>query len=195
MKHNTPHSLAADRRPRRRLAAVVVALTLGATLTACGDDTSGVAVEAAWARTSPMATSAGAAYFTITSDEADVLIGASVDPSIAGRVEIHESQMVAMDDMDEHDMDEHDHDMDDMDEHDHDMDDMESMGDVMQMVEVGRIELAAGDTVSLEPGGLHLMLLDLPEPLAEGSTFDVTLDFENGEDQVVTVEVRDSAPE
>jgi copper(I)-binding protein len=70
---------------------------------------------------------------------------------------------------------------------------MEGMG-AMTMQEVEAIELGAGDTVNLEPGGYHIMLLDLVEPLEVGDTFDVTLDFETADDLVVTVEVRDSAP-
>ena len=173
-----------------RLATAVAVFALGAA--ACGSDgDEGVAVDGAWARTSPMSAEAGAAYFQISSGDDDVLIGASVDSAVADRVEIHETRMVEMgdDSMDEDAMG------------DEAMGDeaeggaMEGMGDVMQMVEVGRIELPAGETVSLEPGGLHLMLLDLPDPLELGETFDITLDFENGPDEVVEVEVRDDAPE
>jgi copper(I)-binding protein len=66
--------------------------------------------------------------------------------------------------------------------------------DAMTMQEVGEIELPAGTTVSLEPGGYHIMLLDIPEPLVTGEKFDVTLTFENAGDKVVEVEVRDDEP-
>lgn len=169
-----------------RVASVAAALAL--TAAACGgDDAAGVSVEGAWARTSPMSVEAGAAYFEISSDEADVLVGASVDPSVAATVELHETQMMEMDD---HGGDES-MEGDAMDEGGA----MEGMGDVMQMVEVGRIDLPAGETVALAPGGLHIMMLDLAEPLVAGETFDLTLDFETADDLVVTVEVRDSAPE
>lgn len=39
------------------------------------------------------------------------------------------------------------------------------------------VEIPAGATVSLAPGGLHLMFLDLPAPLTAGQTFDLTLTF------------------
>lgn len=162
----------------------MVLLIAGLVVAACGgDDSEEVVVSGAWARSSPMMAEAGAAYFQITSDVDDVLIGASVDPSVAGVVEIHESRMVDMADGE----------MDNTDE----MADgeMADMGGVMEMVEVGRIALPAGESVSLEPGGLHLMLLDLPEPLSSGDSFDITLDFENGPDLVVTAEIRDNAPE
>lgn len=169
-----------------RTTAVLAALALSAA--ACGsDDSAAVEIDGAWARTSPMAAEAGVAYFQISSEEADVLIGASVDASVAGTVEIHETQMMEM--MDDEAMD----DMDDMDEME--MEDDVDMGDVMQMAEVGSIDLPAGETISLEPGGLHIMMLDLTEPLESGDTFELTLDFETAEDQVVTVAVGDSAPE
>ena len=64
----------------------------------------------------------------------------------------------------------------------------------MTMQEVAAIALPAGETVSLEPGGLHVMLLDLPEPLEAGEEFELTLTLEDGEELVVGVEVRDEAP-
>jgi hypothetical protein len=65
------------------------------------------------------------------------------------------------------------------------------MAEGMVMRPVERIELPAGETVALEPGGYHIMLLELVEPLVAGDTFEVTLMFENTPDQTVTVEVRD----
>lgn len=40
------------------------------------------------------------------------------------------------------------------------------------------IDIPAGKTVTLAPGGYHGMLMDLTAPLAEGETFPVTLVFE-----------------
>jgi copper(I)-binding protein len=51
------------------------------------------------------------------------------------------------------------------------------------------LDLPAGEQVSIEPGGTHLMLEQLPEPLLDGSSFELTLDFAKAPDQVVTVEV------
>ena len=64
----------------------------------------------------------------------------------------------------------------------------------MVMQQIMSLDLPAGETVELKPGGYHVMLIDLPAPLEIGQTFDVTLDFETAPDQVVTVEVRDDAP-
>jgi copper(I)-binding protein len=51
-------------------------------------------------------------------------------------------------------------------------------GDVMRMRAVEAIEVPAGQTVTLRPGGLHLMLIGLSRPLREGETVPVTLRFE-----------------
>jgi copper(I)-binding protein len=68
------------------------------------------------------------------------------------------------------------------------------MGGAMTMREVGEIALPAGTTVNLEPGGYHIMLLDIATPLELGQKFDVTLTFEQAGDKVVEVEVREAAP-
>lgn len=58
-------------------------------------------------------------------------------------------------------------------------------GDVMRMRAVDAIEVRAGQTVALRPGGFHLMLIGLSQPLRQGETVPVTLRFERaGEVQV-----------
>lgn len=58
-------------------------------------------------------------------------------------------------------------------------------GDVMRMRPVTAIEIPAGGTVTLQPGGLHLMLMGLAASLNQGETVPVTLRFERaGEVQV-----------
>jgi copper(I)-binding protein len=51
----------------------------------------------------------------------------------------------------------------------------------------GGIELPEHGTVTLARGGLHVMLLGLPAPLAEGQRFPLTLTLDSGYD--ITVEV------
>ncbi|WP_439138594.1 copper chaperone PCu(A)C [Roseicyclus sp.] len=59
---------------------------------------------------------------------------------------------------------------------------------VMRMVEVeGGIPMAADETVMLERGGLHVMLLGLNRALAHGDSFSLTLEFENSDP--ITIEV------
>jgi hypothetical protein len=48
-------------------------------------------------------------------------------------------------------------------------------GGVMRMRALPRIELPAGQTVKLAPGGLHLMLVDLKQPLKVGDIVPLTL--------------------
>lgn len=51
-------------------------------------------------------------------------------------------------------------------------------GDVMRMRRVDAIEVPAGQTVELKPGGLHLMLMGLKQPLQLGEKVPLTLRFE-----------------
>jgi len=56
---------------------------------------------------------------------------------------------------------------------------MKMEGDTMKMsARAGGIELPAGQTVSLVPGGLHIMFMGLRAPFVEGETVPVTLTFE-----------------
>jgi hypothetical protein len=70
------------------------------------------------------------------------------------------------------------------------MHEMKMDGGVMRMREMeGGIELPKGQAVTLKPGGLHLMLMDLKQPIAPGETIPLTLILEsNGKQQ--TIEVR-----
>ena len=200
---------------RFRAAAVPLALVLsaGAILSACGSDSEGTAatttteaaaattttmpaeagitVSGQWARTSPKMTSAGAVYLTITNgtDVDDALTGASVDASIAGTTQVHETKvadgeedMTATTEM-------------------HGEGDMTAttemhgdQGGMMTMQPVDEIAIPAGETLTLEPGGYHIMLMELVEPLKTGETFQVTLTFAKAGDMVIEVPVRDTAP-
>lgn len=56
---------------------------------------------------------------------------------------------------------------------------MEVVDDVMVMRPLeGGLEIPAGGTVELKPGGLHLMFFEVAEPFGEGDTVPVRLDFE-----------------
>lgn len=58
---------------------------------------------------------------------------------------------------------------------------------VSRMAHVEAPEIPAGGALVLEPGGMHLMLMELTGPLEEGGTFPLTLIFETAGE--VTVEV------
>ena len=49
---------------------------------------------------------------------------------------------------------------------------------VMKMRQVPAVELPAGKTVELKPGGYHVMLMDLKQPLKAGEQVPLTLTFE-----------------
>ena len=53
-------------------------------------------------------------------------------------------------------------------------------GGVMRMREVKSIDLPKGKTVSLEPGGFHIMLMNLKKPIAVGDVIPLTLVVESG---------------
>ncbi len=68
---------------------------------------------------------------------------------------------------------------------------MAMQGDVMKMRALADgLPLPAGETVALEPGGYHIMFMDLAGPLAEGDSVEVTLTFEQAGDVTLTMPVR-----
>ncbi|MGB0747830.1 MAG: copper chaperone PCu(A)C [Magnetospiraceae bacterium] len=68
--------------------------------------------------------------------------------------------------------------------HTHKMD-----GGVMRMRQVPGIPVPAGGTADLKPGGFHVMLMGLNDPLVEGESFTVTLTFENAGEVTITVPI------
>ena len=74
---------------------------------------------------------------------------------------------------------------------------MKKEGDTMKMREVtGGLELPPRQTVELKPSGLHLMLMDLKQPIAKGGSIPLTLRFEDakGVKSSLQVEVPVGAP-
>jgi copper(I)-binding protein len=59
---------------------------------------------------------------------------------------------------------------------------------VMSMGAVPSVDLPTGETVSLAPGGRHLMLFGLSRPLGPGERFSLTLRFQAGGE--ITVEAK-----
>ena len=62
-------------------------------------------------------------------------------------------------------------------------------GGMMQMRPVAKLDMERGASVSLQPGGLHLMLMGVKEPLSPGATFDVSFHFANAGEVTTTVKV------
>lgn len=142
-----------------KLAVGLVAAACAAGLVACGDDDtkdsasttatagSGVEVTDAWSRVTAPSQTSGAVYLTITSAEGDTLTKAEVPTSVAKMTQLHESTG--------------------------------SMGSgaMKGMKEVPSIEIPAGQTVTLKPGGYHIMLMELQGPITDGQKIPVTLTF------------------
>lgn len=61
---------------------------------------------------------------------------------------------------------------------------------VVKMRPVEAIEVSPGEPTVLEPGGLHIMLIDLKEPLKAGQHFPLTLQFDRAGEVQVEVTVR-----
>ncbi len=162
----------------RRTTAALVAVSLGASLSACGtekspaqdstefltaqSDSSVIAADDPWIKAVEPAGehSMTAAFMTIRNagDEPVGLISASVDG--AQVVELHET--VA----DEHG------------------------ATVMRAID-GSLEVPAHGERVLEPGGEHIMLMQLSRGFEAGDLVDVTLVFDSGEELVVPTTVRE----
>lgn len=66
---------------------------------------------------------------------------------------------------------------------------MSMQGMVMKMRPLSELNIPAGRPVSLKPGGEHIMLLGLNQPLREGQSFPLTLNFEKAGPRAVNVNV------
>lgn len=72
---------------------------------------------------------------------------------------------------------------------------MEMNDGVMKMRQLADgLEIPAGATVKLEPGGLHIMFMELSEPLKEGEMKEATLTFEKAGDVSVEFAVQSARP-
>ncbi|MBV8538585.1 MAG: copper chaperone PCu(A)C [Alphaproteobacteria bacterium] len=65
---------------------------------------------------------------------------------------------------------------------------------VMKMRPAGPLDVKPGTPVVLSPGGLHVMMMDLKQPLADGQDFPLTLVFEKAGKVQVSVHVQKTAP-
>jgi copper(I)-binding protein len=185
------------------------------------ESASEVSISEPWARTGTAGGNT-AVYMEITGGtEQSDLVAASVSPDVAAEAQIHETMAAdgmagdsSGDDAGDMSGDESEGEMgtddtsgemtDDTsgemtDDTSGEMDGMDGMdGDdggqsgMMTMQEVSAIAIPAGETVSLEPGGFHVMLLDLAADLEVGDSIEVTLSFSNGYEETVTAEVRES---
>jgi copper(I)-binding protein len=168
-----PRDVACRYDPPRRTAMLLETVMNAASLVLLGgcsgspaSPSAGITVTDAWARAASATAAAGAAYATITNGgrAADALVGAS-SPAAAS-VEIHETMEMGSPGA--------------------------SGGEMMGMQPVARVEIPAGGSIQLMPGGYHLMLIGLVKDLSVGDTIDLTLKFENAGEIIVKAQVRAS---
>ncbi len=62
--------------------------------------------------------------------------------------------------------------------------------DVMTMRQIPGVDLAAGRTMELKPGGYHVMLMDLKQQLKGGESVPITLVFEDEAKKRFTQEIK-----
>lgn len=186
------------------VAAAAVALGLGAcaksndeaaTTTKAESTTTGAAggieVKSPWVRATIGSATATGVFMTLdnTGDSADALVGASVPTTVARTAQLHETvattgdttttmqhggSSMSSDGMGSGDMGN------------------AKMGSMAGMQEVHKIDIPAGSSVQLQPGGYHVMLIDLAKPLAVGDTIELTLEFEKAGQKTVTVTAKEA---
>jgi len=66
----------------------------------------------------------------------------------------------------------------------------EVLDGIARMREVAVLHVEAGQTLEFQPGGLHVMLMGLKQPLVAGTAFDLELLFEVAGPRKVRVDVR-----
>ena len=67
---------------------------------------------------------------------------------------------------------------------------IEYKDDRMTMRRVAELQVPAGEEVALKPGGAHLMLMELRQPLREGDEVELVLRFGDGTERRTQVPVR-----
>jgi copper(I)-binding protein len=156
-----------------RAAGVVSAVSWLAIASACSADSSEFAATAAWSRPTPANSDTGVVYLTLTTDADDALVAASVDDTVAKSIEMHATTVDSGSGAHTHGG---------------------GSADVYSMGSVERFDLSASESLVFQPGGNHLMLIDLAAPLKLGSQFELALEFASGRDLVVDVIVADNPP-
>src|SRR5690606_32216711 len=63
--------------------------------------------------------------------------------------------------------------------------------DLMKIQQIERVELAPGERVDFVPGGNHVMLFDLRQPLTADTAYALTLEFEGAGELEVEVRVHE----
>jgi copper(I)-binding protein len=159
---------------RFRPGAITVGI-LSLVLAACGSATSASTLSShgAWSRPTPVGADNGVVYLTVTSDIADQISGAKVPAAIAQRAELHTTMT------DSQAAGHHGN----------------TIGGTMTMAEVDSLPIAAGESIDFAPGGNHIMLVDVAQPLELGTTFTLTLTLASGRTLDTDVIVTNNPPD
>ena len=67
---------------------------------------------------------------------------------------------------------------------------MEHKDDRMTMRRVAKLQVPAGEEVALKPGGTHLMLMELRQPLRDGDEVELALRFGDGTERRIQMPVQ-----
>lgn len=155
----------------RRWGLVLVAFGM---VVSCGGGSPGSDFEAwdAWTRPTPLGSTNAVVYLEVSSDRPDVLESVSVPEEVAGAAQLHLGTDATAGGAHEHGG---------------------PTGDTHTLA-VEDFSVDVGSPLVLEPGGRHLMLVDLSAPLRIGGDFDITLRFASGRSLVVPVQVTYNPP-
>jgi hypothetical protein len=156
----------------RRTILLMLLLSGSLLLSACAPEpeaiaeANGIVIVAGWVRPALVDQGNGAAYLVIRNenDRDDLLL--SVETGIAARAELQESIIVEAEAG------------------------MEEMGEMAGMRHLDSIAVPAGETVTLEPGGKHVMLMEMVRRFGAGDVVFLTLNFEQAGPVLIQVEVR-----
>jgi len=180
----------------RRVGVALLVVIMTGVLTAgvaAAHNGNSIEVKKPWARTSAMEATNGAVYMVLKNESSSdqSLVGVSVASSVAAEAQLHETVMGSGDTSTTMaggmgsssttmagGMGSSSTTM------------AGSTGGTMTMREVDEIMIPADSIVKLEPGGYHIMLIDLAQPLKTGSTVKVTLEFESGKTVTVKAVVK-----
>ena len=67
---------------------------------------------------------------------------------------------------------------------------MEHRDDRMTMRQVAELQVPAGEEIALKPGGAHLMLMELRQPLRDGDEVELVLRFGDGTERRIQMPVQ-----
>ncbi|KAA3643569.1 MAG: copper chaperone PCu(A)C [Chloroflexi bacterium] len=169
--NNSNHPAAFEGKPTALLVLAILSLFLFAGCSAPVEDGT-ISIQDAWAR--PAITGDNSAvYFVIDNPFAQDEVLLSANSELASATELHMTMMVEIEDN-----------MEDGEEA------MPGMEDgAMRMMPQENVPIPANTAVSFEPGGLHVMLIDLQEELIEGDMISLTLEFEQAGTIVIELPV------